>query len=538
MLIYDLIEGNARRVPNGLAWQFGDRQHTWAEIEERTARIAANLAARGFRAGDRFALFSENSDYLAEFFFALARCGVIAVPINPRSVLREIEFILSDVGARGLFASAKLAPRLAPEPGAPVRINVELLVGAGEGHRCPVDVSELYAPAPPSRPVEDPDLIRAIKYTSGTTGSPKGCMSSQRQTLFSLQSYLIQMPFQDDERCLLSLPMTAGVGIYLLMAYAYKGLPTILHEKFDADMFLDEIERSRITRFYVVPTIISALVNAQTNKPRDTSSLRYAGYGGSPAAFALIKRGMEALGCGFYQTFGSSETGGFVSCLKPEDHRLLVRENAGVSDSAGVIIMPCGQEMQGFRIRLVDDAGGDVPVGAIGEIWVRSDSTMSGYWMRPEQTAEALCDGWLKSGDLGVRDKYGFVSVVDRKKDMIISGGFNIYSSEVESVIERHPGVAKVGVVGKPDPHWGETVVAFVVRHAGAQCSAEELAQLCETGLASFKRPEKFLFVDALPETSTGKIRKAELRQEAIALATANAGAKLLSPGSSKASSL
>jgi len=179
-----------------------------------------------------------------------------------------------------------------------------------------------------------------------------------------------------------------------------------------------------------------------------------------------------------------------------------------------------------------------VPVGAIGEIWVRSDSTMSGYWNRPEQTAEALCDGWLKSGDLGVRDKYGFVSVVDRKKDMIISGGFNIYSSEVESVIERHPGVAKVGVVGKPDPHWGETVVAFVVRHAGAQCSSEELAQLCETGLASFKRPEMFLFVDAVPETSTGKIRKAELRQEAIALAKANAGAKLLSPGISKTRSL
>ncbi len=531
MLIHELIEGNARRAPNGLAWQFGDRRHTWAEIEERTARIAANLSFRGFRPGDRFALFSENSDYLAELYFALARCGVIAVPINPRSVLREIEFILTDVGARGLFASAKLAPRLAPEPGAPLRVNVELLVGAGEGHRCPVDVSELYAPAPPSRPVEDPDLIRAIKYTSGTTGSPKGCMSSQRQTLFSLQNYLIQMPFQYDERCLLSLPMTAGVGIYLLMAYVYKGLPTILHERFDADLFLDEIERSRVTRFYVVPTIISALVNAQTLKPRDTSSLRYAGYGGSPAAFALIKRAMESFSCGFYQTFGSSETGGFVTCLKPEDHRLLVAENTGVSDSAGVVIMPCGQEIPGSHVRLVNDAGGDVPVGEIGEIWVRSDSTMSGYWNRPEQTAESFCQGWLKSGDLGVRDKYGFVSVVDRKKDMIISGGFNIYSSEVESIIERHPGVAKVGVVGKPDPHWGETVVAFVVRHAGAQCSAEELAQLCETGLASFKRPEMFLFVDTLPETSTGKIRKAELRQQAIALAKADAGAKSPSAG-------
>lgn len=534
MLLHELIQGNARRAPDRLAWQFGNRRCTWAEADERTARIAANLAGRGFRPGDRIALFSENTDTLAELYFGLARCGVIAVPINPRSVLREVEFILSDVGARGLFVSARLAPRLASEPGAPIRINVELLFGGGAGHPCPTDVSELYRPAPAISPVENPDLVRSIKYTSGTTGTPKGCISTQRQFLFNIQNYLIQMPFQDDDRCLLSLPMTAGVGVYLLTAYVYMGLPTVLHDRFDADSFLDEIERSRITRFYVVPTMISALENAQTRRPRDISSLRYAGYGGSPAAFALIKRGMEAFRCGFYQTFGASETGGFVTCLKPEDHRLLVREDAGVSDSAGVKIMPCGREWQGVLLRLVDDAGRDVPLGHVGEIWVRSDSTMSGYWNQPEQTAEAFCDGWLRSGDLGSRDQYGFVSVVDRKKDMIISGGYNIYSSEVEAIIQRHPAVAKVAVVGKPDPYWGETVVAFVVRHAGARCSSEELAQLCEKGLASFKRPQLFVFVDSLPETSTGKIRKAELRREAILLAAAGTGEQPGPQGNSK----
>jgi acyl-CoA synthetase (AMP-forming)/AMP-acid ligase II len=193
-----------------------------------------------------------------------------------------------------------------------------------------------------------------------------------------------------------------------------------------------------------------------------------------------------------------------------------------VADRAGVSVMPCGQELQGVGLRLADEAGRDVADGCIGEIRVRSDSTMSGYWNHPEHTAEVLCDGWLKTGDLGVRDRYGFVSVVDRKKDMIISGGFNIYSSEVESIIERHPGVAKVAVVGKPDPHWGETVLAFVVRHAGERCSAAELQALCEAGLASFKRPQRFVFVDSLPETSTGKIRKAELRREAIALSAEN----------------
>ena len=518
MLIHQLIEGNARRAPNALAWQFRDRRCTWREAAERTANIAANLAALGLRPGDRMVLFSENSDTLAELFFALARCGVIAVPINPRSVLREVEFILADVGARALFVSAKLAPKLAAQPGAPIRLDVDLLVGAGEGHVCPTDIAELYQPAKPCDPISDPDPVRSIKYTSGTTGTPKGCISSQRQFLASLQNYLIQMPFQDDDRCLLSLPMTAGVGVYLLTGYAYRGLPTYIHDRFDADLFLDEVERSRITRFYGVPTMFSSLVNAQARKRRDTSSLRFAGYGGSPAAFALIQRGMKSLGCGFYQTFGSSETGGFVAWLGAEEHRLLVRENAGVADSAGVVIMPCGREMQGVGIRLVDDAGRDVADGEVGELWVRCDSNMSGYWGKPEQTAEAWCGDWLKTGDLGVRDRYGFLCVVDRKKDMILSGGFNIYSSEVESVIQRHPAVARVAVVGRPDPHWGETVVAFVVRHPGGECSEEEIARQCEVSLASFKRPGHIVFIDSLPETNTGKIQKNELRRKAAAL--------------------
>ena len=523
MLIHELIEGNARRRPDGVAWEFAGRRRTWAEVEESTAFMAGNLARLGVRPGDRIGLFADNSDYLAELYFALARYGVIAVPINPRSVRREVEYILSDVGARGLIVSARLAPQLRQGPGEPLKVDI--LIGAGDGHGCPIDLGELYAPAPRVASPTGGDPIRAIKYTSGTTGAPKGCISTHRQFLFNIQNYLIQMPFADDDRCLLALPMTAGVGIYLLTAYVYKGLPTVIHDRFDAAAFLDDVERARITRFYAVPTMLSSLVNNLAEKPRDLSSLRYIGYGGAPAAFALIKRAMEAFGCRFYQTFGASESGGFVTYLKPQDHLDLIAADAATTDQAGTSIMPCGREVQGFHVRIVDESGHDVPDGRVGEMWVRSDSTMSGYWNRPEQTAETIRDGWLNTGDLAVRDAKGIISVVDRKRDMIISGGFNIYSSEIEAIIQQHPGVAEVAVVGVPDPHWGETIAAFVVVHPGASCSADELTHICEVNLASYKRPKVFHFIETLPKTNTGKVRKVELRSLAVSRAAAEAGA-------------
>jgi acyl-CoA synthetase (AMP-forming)/AMP-acid ligase II len=521
MLTHELIESNARRLPHAVAWEYAGRRRTWAEADEATASLAANLAGLSFRPGDRVGLFSENSDHLADLYFAFARCGLVAAPINPRSVRREIDFILADVGARGLIVSSRLASRLKAAQEDRPSAGVEILIGIGEGHGCPVGLAELYATAPRIAPPTRDDAIRAIKYTSGTTGAPKGCISTQRQFLFSIQNYLIQTPFADDDRCLLSLPMTAGVGIYLLTAYAYMGLPTVIHDRFDPDAFLDEIQNSRITRFYAVPTMLSALLNALAAKPRDLSSLRYVGYGGAPAAFALIKRAVDAFKCGFYQTFGASEGGGFITYLKPRDHSDLIAAGGAVTDRAGTSIMPCGREVQGFNVRIVDDKGSDVPDGEVGEMWIRSDSTMSGYWNRPEQTAGAVRDGWLASGDLAVRDANGILSIVDRKRDMIVSGGLNIYSSEVEAVIQEHPGVAEAAVVGVPDPHWSEVVTAFVVRHEGCPCTAEDLAGICEAALASYKRPKAFHFVDSLPKTSTGKVRKLELRKLAGSQAAA-----------------
>ena len=518
LLAHELIERNGRRDPDGWAWSFGDRKTTWSAAAERIARLSENLVHLGLRSGDRLGLFSENTDRLAELYYALARAGIIAVPLNPRSVRAEIAYVLEDVGARGIVVSATLRAKLfgtgAPPP-------VEFLIGTGLDHGCPIDLDDLYGAAPAIVPARDENAIRAIKYTSGTTGRPKGCISTHRQHIGNLQDYLVQMHFADDERCLLSLPMTAGVGIAMLTAYVYRGVPTVIHDRFDADFFLDEIERSGITRFYCVPTMISALVAAQKSRPRDLSSLRYLGYGGSPAAFTLIAEGMDVLGCAFYQTFGASESGGFITYLKPEDHRKLVALGDGVTAENGLVVMPCGREVQNYEVRLVGDDGRDVAPGDVGEIWIRSDSNMSGYWNRPEQTAEVLRDGWLVSGDLGVRDGFGYLSIVDRKRDMILAGGYNVYSSEIESVLQTHGAVAEVAVVGVPDEYYGERVVAFVVTHAQRACDVDELKRLAETQLASYKRPSAFYFLDELPKTNTGKIQKPALRVRARELTLA-----------------
>jgi acyl-CoA synthetase (AMP-forming)/AMP-acid ligase II len=306
--------------------------------------------------------------------------------------------------------------------------------------------------------------------------------------------------------------MTAGVGIQLLSAYCYIGAETTIMERFDAARMLDHIQERRITRFYVMPTILTALAEEQEKRPRDLSSLHAVGYGGQAAPVALVLRAMEALGCPFYQTFGASESGGFVSYLMPKDHEELRQGRLGSVDEYGRTVVPCGREVQSIHLRIVDDARKEVPPGEIGEISIKCDSIMSGYWNKPEATAEVVVDGWLYTGDLARRGVDGLVYLVDRKRDMIVSGGYNVYSAEVEAVIHEHPAVAEAAVVGVSDPKWGESIEAFVVLRPGIKASEAELLAFVAERLASYKRPKRFVFLDEMPRTNTGKTRKMELR--------------------------
>lgn len=507
----ELISGNARRRPQAIGWTYGNRSWSWSEIDKRIDAQVNALTALGLEQGDRVAVFTENSHHLAELYFSIARAGLVAVPINPKSVRHEIEFILEDVGARVLVTSQAFVPRLGALGS--LADKVEHLVGFTAEAGLPLCLEHLMVQTQDTPPHQSCHSIRAIKYTSGTTGTPKGCVSSHDQFLFNLRHYLIQVPFTADDRCLLVLPMAAGVGIYLLSTYVYVGLETLILDRFRAAEVLDAIEGHRITRFYAVPTMLRAMVDEQRRQPRDLSSLRYVGYGGQAVAASTIFEAMQAFGCGFYQTFGASEAGGFVTYLFPHDHESIRELGASQADDLGRVIMPCGRETQGFHVRIVDDNRQEVAVGEVGEIAVRSDSNMEGYWNRPAQTAEVLSDGWLYTGDVGRRDPDGMLYIVDRKRDMIVSGGLNVYSIEVENVLSLHPAVREVAIVGVADDYWGERVEAFVAATEDQATLEPALRVLCEERLASFKRPKGYTFVPEIPKTSSGKIRKVELRK-------------------------
>ncbi len=509
MLAGEILSSAARRYPHGLAWRFQGASWTWNEANERANRVANALLACGLKPQDRVAFLSENSHRLAELYFALAKANLVAVPLNSRSVAREIDFILKAVEARALLVSGAFAPRL-KDLGTDLS-RMACVAGLDGEHGLPFDYERLLSGACDDGPPEDFDdnSIRAIKFTSGTTGAPKGVISTHRKYVLTTLNYLVHSPLAGDDRGLLVLPMTAGGGVQMLTAYAYRCCPTIILPRFNAGAALDTIERERATRMYVVPTMLAAMSDAQQRRPRDLSSMRLLEYAGGPASIALVRRAAEVLKVPLTQNYASSESGGQMAFLSLEEHKALLKAPGSRRDSEA---LPFGREAPGYCIRILDDEGREVSDGEVGEMVVKSDSLMSGYWRQPELTAEVLRDGWLYTGDLARREANGLLTIVDRKRDMIVTGGLNVYSAEVEGVLSEHPGVAEAAVVGEPDAYWGEVIVAYVVRSAGHACDESDLKRFCEKNLSGHKRPKSFRFVDALPKTSNGKVRKAELR--------------------------
>jgi len=512
MLTSDALEAAAVDAPSATAWIFGDTVRSWAAADGRANRVANAMLARGLAPGDRVGILAHNSDQLAEAFFALPKAGLVAVPLNVRASPAEIRFIAERAQMSAFMVSPRLAKTFrdaALDTGA-----LKLLVGFGADHGMPDDYEALVAAGAAGRPAHraaDTDL-RIVKFTSGTTGAPKGCMGTHRECVFNVMAYLIAEPYAPDEVCGLVVSLGAGLGSYLLTAHVYRGAPTVILDTTSPAAILDAIARHRIARLTAVPTLIAALVDEQAARPRDLSSLRLIGYTGSPATIELIARGQAVLGCGFYQAYGATESGGRITHLSPADHRTVVATAAAQTDAWGRNVMPAGRALPGFAVRLADTDGRDVADGAVGELVVRGESIFKGYLDQPELNAEVLQDGWWRTGDLARRDANGWLYIVDRKKDMIVYGGYNVYSEQVEHALATHPAVAEVAVVGVPHPRWGESVCAFVVPRAGTTIDEAALDALCRESLAAYKVPRQYVMMDALPMTTTGKVRKTELR--------------------------
>jgi acyl-CoA synthetase (AMP-forming)/AMP-acid ligase II len=510
MVIGDLIENNARRIPDHVGLVWNDERITWRQLNERANQMANAMIALGVTPGDRVAFILDNSRELVELYFAIAKAGAIAVPILPRSVGREIAYIVNNVDAHTLFVQASYASLVEGiKADLPSSIS---LVGVGRRHAFPSDYDRLAAAADTTEPgvKVDPDAICTIFHTSGTTGKPKGCILKHGKKVLSRLAALAMTPYTDKDIALVFYPLTLSFSADMLLTHVLRGITTVLLPYFDAELVLQSIEKEKITIAYVIESTFDRLMEHPDLEKYDLSRLvyLYATSATKDASTGIRKlRQIKGFKAKFWNAYGSTEGGGWLTYSGPEDiDRSLT--DPGFSD----VFRSIGRENILCRIDCVDENGEALPPGEIGEMVIRSPWLFSGYWNQPDQTAEVLIDGRFHTGDLASKDPNGFVILEGRKKDMIKTGGINVYPAEIEAVFKENPNVREVAVVGIPDDHWGEKVVACVV--AREPVSEEALLAHCGDKLAGFKRPKSVVFYDSLPADKAGKILKRQLREE------------------------
>ena len=491
----------ARRQPERPAISDGASAWSYREFAHRVSSLAGGLSARGLEPGDRVMLCMENCAEFLEIMFACWTAGLCAVPVNARLHPREVEHIARDSRARLLVATPALAGALAP-----LEQSVETL---SQIISTDCDVyAGLFTAGAPMRAVDSAPTDKAwLFYTSGTTGRPKGAVLSHRNLLFMSYCYYADIDALDERDTNLHAgPLSHGAGLYAL-PHLLRGGHQVVLPHFDVDAVLDALRRHSRVSMFAAPTMLTRLVHAPAVTTADLRNLRTVFYGGGPMYVADLERALKLFGPRLYQLYGQGESPmtitGLTKRMHAEETHPRWRERLG----------SCGVPRTGVLVKVVDDRDHELPEGEIGEVVTRSDCIMESYWENPEASAETLRGGWLHTGDLGSFDEDGFLTLRDRSKDMIISGGSNIYPREIEEVLLRHPDLVEVSVVGRPHPEWGEEVVAFVVTRSGAEMATDTLDRLCLDHIARFKRPRHYRFVDVLPKNNYGKVLKTELRR-------------------------
>jgi acyl-CoA synthetase (AMP-forming)/AMP-acid ligase II len=508
MNIGSLLTKTSRLYGNRLAIQHGEQQLTYAELTQRVGQLAQALQTLGVRPGDRVALVQRNGPALFETLFACFRAGAVAVPINMRLHPEEVAFICQDCKAKVLVATGEYATSaLQARTQVPELqlVGVERIAGALDYE------SFLSAADPMTTDAEvDPDDLAWLFYTSGTTGKPKGAMLTHRNLLAMTMNYFADVnPLAPEDVVLHAAPLTHGSGLFGLPAIAKGAANVILHTpNFDPPTVFQLIERLRVTTVaFLAPTQIKMLLNGPYQS-YDLSSLRCIPYGGGPMYVEDMKQAVETFGPVLVQIYGQGEAPMTISYLRQEAH---VTFGDPVAEQR---LASAGIPRTDVEVRIVDDDDHEVTVGEIGEIVARGSVVMAGYWKRPGETAVSLRGGWLHTGDIGMMDAQGYLYLLDRMKDMIISGGNNIYPREIEEVLLKHPAIYEVAVIGVPDPLWGESVKAMIALRPGMSVTEEEVNDLCRQHLASYKKPRTVEFVPELPKNAYGKILKRELREQ------------------------
>ncbi len=505
MNIAALLSRAARVAPHRTAVFEGERAiWSFRELASLSARTAAGLVARhGLKPGDRVALVMRNCPAYLALFFACWRAGLICVPVNAKLHAREIAHILDDSGAALAFVTADLAATVQEATGfMQSRAPAVLLVDDAD-HRALAAYDEADAH---DGAAGDPAWLF---YTSGTTGRAKGAVLSHRNLLAMTLGYLAEVDTVSPGDCILHpAPLSHGSGLYALPHVAAMAAQVVPESgKFDAVEIASLLRCHRACAFFAAPTIVTRLMNAGVIGDAERAGLKTIVYGGGPMYVEDSRRALDVFGQRLVQIYGQGESPMTITVLPRRLHA--DSGDGGLDRRLGSV--GYAQALVSLRIAGEDDR--PLPVGEVGEILVRGDTVMNGYWNNPEATAAALRGGWLHTGDLGSLDETGLLTLKDRSKDVIISGGVNIYPREVEEVLLLHPAVCEVAVFGRKHPDWGEEVVAAISLHDGVSVGARELDALCEARIARFKKPKQYLFFDALPKNSYGKILKTELRR-------------------------
>lgn len=485
-MIYVHSLGRALRFyPGRIALARDGRSLTFRELHARVEGIAGTLASHGFGMGDRLALLLPNGPDYIELMYACSMLGVIAVPLNNRLSTAEIDRVLEDARPHGIVRHSSFAV-----PG--VQLSWQHVIDE-------VPLPIRCDPAP--KIFYDPEAVLGLIYTSGTTGQPKGVMVTHANVLADIHNFNYWMHYSEGGIYLHAAPIFHIADFPSMFAAPAFGASQITIPKFSGQTFCEAVEQKHVTHTVLVPTMINLLTQLPDARKYDLSSLEVLAYGGSPMAPALVHRTRELLPkVKLIQVYGLSETG-FLTGLQDQEH---------TEDK----LMSCGRPCPGVDLRVTDTAGKQDDSGQAGELTVRGANVMRGYWNNPEETARAFRDGFFRTGDIGNQDLAGYFYILDRLKDMIVTGGENVYSGEVEAVMYGHPAVREVAVFGIPDAQWGELVIACVVLKPDATLAADDLIAYCRRNLASYKLPKRVEFSETdLPKSTSGKVLKRTLRE-------------------------
>jgi acyl-CoA synthetase (AMP-forming)/AMP-acid ligase II len=513
LTLSDTVARYARLQPDRVAVRDSKRALTWRQWDERSSRLANALLGRGLVKGDRVGLLAYNSLEWMEFYAGLARAGLVGVPINFRLMSPEIGYIAQHCDARALIVQDELVDRIEPIRG-DLAIDASRLIRYGSqppanGWANYEDLLAAASPTPPAVDVDPSDLC-ALMYTSGTTGKPKGAMRSHAgNTLISFGTAL-DMGFTRDDVGLLVMPMCHANSLYFAHTFVHLGATLVIDDRksFDPEALLATLANERVTFTSLVPThyIMMLSLPDEVKARHDVSAVSKLMISSAPARretkLAILEHFVNGK---LYELYGSTEAG-WVTLLRPEEQ----------IDKLGSV----GREWVGTgAIRILDADGREVPDGQPGELFSNTPWVFDGYWKQPDKTAECFRGAWCSVGDVAKRDADGFIQLVDRKSNMIISGGENVYPSEVEAVVGAHPAVKDVAVIGVPHDKWGEAVTAIVVLHEGATATDKELLAFCRDRIAGYKRPQSITFMNEadVPRTATGKIQHRVLKERLVA---------------------